>query len=89
MIFHKILYDKEFKKEFVKLPREIQKKAVKAESLFLKDVFHPSLRLHKLKGSFKDIWSISVDRKYRVIFKPLGDGTAFFISIGMHAIYDV
>lgn len=70
------------------LPKTIQKKAFKVEKLFRENPFHPSLRLHKLKGKLEGLWSISVDRKNRIIFKPLENGLILFISIGMHAIYE-
>lgn len=89
MIIHTIKYSSHFKKQFIALPRAVQKKAVKAEALLRQDAFHPSLRLHKLKGRLQDTWSISIDRKYRIVFKPIGDGAIIFFNVGMHAIYDV
>ena len=29
----------------------------------------PSNRLHKLKGNFKDFWSVSINDQWRIIFK--------------------
>lgn len=78
----------DFHKQFLKIPRIIQIKASKAEKLFRENPFHPSLRLHKLRGKLDGLWSISLDRKYRIIFKPQDDGVMLFISIGLHAIYD-
>jgi mRNA-degrading endonuclease YafQ of YafQ-DinJ toxin-antitoxin module len=83
-----IHYNKEFEKQFRALPKLIQKKAVKAEILFRNNPFYPSLRLHKLEGTLKSLWSISLDMKYRIIFKPLDDGVILFISIGLHALYE-
>ncbi len=82
-----IHYNEEFKKQFLALPKSIQKKAVKTEKYFRNNIFHPSLRLHKLEGKLDGLWSISIDMKYRIIFKPMENGTQLFISIGMHAIY--
>ncbi|MFA6991942.1 MAG: type II toxin-antitoxin system mRNA interferase toxin, RelE/StbE family [Candidatus Gracilibacteria bacterium] len=83
-----IHYNEEFKKRFLSLPRVIQKKTCKAEILFKQNPFYPSLRLHKLKGKLEGLWSISIDKKYRLIFKSMDDGVVLFISIGLHAIYD-
>ncbi|MBI5753523.1 type II toxin-antitoxin system RelE/ParE family toxin [Candidatus Peregrinibacteria bacterium] len=66
----------------------IKQKSLKAENLFRINPFYPSLRLHKLKGKLDGAWSISVDNKYRIIFKPLQDGLILFASIWLHAIYD-
>ncbi|MDP4007842.1 MAG: type II toxin-antitoxin system RelE/ParE family toxin [Candidatus Peregrinibacteria bacterium] len=83
-----IYYDEGFEKEFLNLPVHIQKKAVKAETLFKNNSFHPSLRVHKLKGKLFGAWSISVDMQYRIIFKPCDNGDILFASVGTHAIYE-
>lgn len=83
-----IHYNKAFKSQFLALPKNIQKKAVKIERSFRLNPFHPSVRLHKLKGKLKGLWSISIDRKYLIIFKPMEDGVILFISVGVHAIYE-
>jgi mRNA-degrading endonuclease YafQ of YafQ-DinJ toxin-antitoxin module len=83
-----IYYDKRFEKQFRALPLAIKKKAVKAEGFFRTNPFHPSLRLHKLEGKLKELWSVSIDRNYRIIFKPLEEGVILFVSIGLHAIYE-
>ena len=84
----KIHYDDDFEEQFLKLPKNIQKKAFKAEALFRQNNFHPSLRLHKLEGKLKEHWSISLDKKYRIMFKIMSDGVVLFISIGLHSIYE-
>ena len=83
-----IHYTEHFAIDFRILPKIVQKKALKAEKLFRQNPFYPSLRLHKLKGKLHGSWSISIDRKYRIIFKSLNDGVIIFGSIGMHDIYD-
>lgn len=83
-----IHYNDSFAKQFYKLPKNIQIKAIKAEKVFRTNPFHPSLRLHKLKEKLDGLWSISLDYKYRIIFKSLKNGVVLFISIGLHAIYD-
>ena len=72
----------------MKIPAAIQKKAIQKEKLLKENPFHPSLRLHKLKGKLKGMWSISIDKKFRLIFKPQGDGKILFINIGVHSIYE-
>ncbi|MBI5412151.1 type II toxin-antitoxin system RelE/ParE family toxin [Candidatus Peregrinibacteria bacterium] len=88
MIIKAIHYDQAFEEQFLGLPKGIQKKAAKAETFFRKNPFYPSLRLHKLHGELKDLWSISIDQKYRIIFKAMDDGVILFISAGLHAIYE-
>ena len=88
MQIKEIHYNNQFEDQFLKLPKTIQKKACKKEKIFKENPFHPSLRLHKLKGKLEGLWSISIDMKYRIIFKSLEDGVILFVSIGMHAIYE-
>ena len=83
-----IHFNKDFEKQFRRLPQKIQQKALKAEKLFRSNPFHPSLRLHKLDGKLKGLWSISLDIKYRIVFKPLESGVLIFVSIGLHSIYE-
>ena len=82
-----INYNSDFELQFKKLPKIIQKKALKAEILFRQNPFHPSLRLHKLKGKLSEIWSISIDKKHRILFIQPEANTFLFFSIGTHAIY--
>ena len=88
MKIQEIHVHKAFEKQFRMLPAHIQQKAGKAEKLFRDNPFHPSLRLHKLKGKLDGLWSISLDREYRIIFEVLEDGVVLFISIGRHSIYE-
>ncbi len=88
MIIKAIHCDKAFEGQFLALPKKIQQKACKAEKFFRHNPFHPSLRLHKLEGKLKGLWSISADKKYRIIFKVMEDGVILFISAGLHAIYE-
>jgi len=83
-----IHYNQDFEKQFRYLPLDVRRKAVKAEKLFRDNPFHPSLRLHKLKGKLLGLWSISIDRKNKIIFKPLDDGIILLVSIGAHSIYE-
>lgn len=88
MKIRSIHYNNAFAEQFKSLPQVTQKKACKTEAFFRENPFHPSLRLHKLKSKLKELWSISIDRKYRIIFKPLEDGIILFVSIGLHSIYE-
>ena len=88
MQIKEIHYNDTFEEQFLTLPKNIQKKACKKEKLFRENPFHPPLRLHKLKGKLNGMWSISIDMKYRIIFKPIETGIMLFISIGLHAIYE-
>jgi len=48
---------------------------------------HPSLRLHKLKGSLDDTWSISINKSIRMIFyyrQMAEEKRAVFFAVGTH-----
>lgn len=88
MTVNEIHYLDRFKNQFSKLPLKIKKSAIKKEALFRENPLHPSLKLHKLKGKLDGCWSISINRAYRIIFKPKDDGNIIFITVGTHAIYE-
>ena len=88
MIIKSIHYNSNFEKQFKTLPNIAKKKALKTEKVFRENVFHPSLRLHKLKGKLNGLWSISIDRRYRIVFEVMEDGVVLFVSVGIHTIYE-
>lgn len=87
MIVKDIYYGRHFEKQFRNLPKEIQSKAISIEDIFRKNSFHPSLRLHQLKGSLLGLWSLSINLNYRIIFKQTDDSAILFVSIGKHDLY--
>lgn len=52
-------------------------------ALCQKNPTHHSLRLHKLKGNLKNVWSISIDKNHRMLYIDEGDAVYFF-SLGAH-----
>ena len=47
--------------------------------------FHPSLRLHKLKGRLGDLHSVSINLSYRITVEFLIEGrTIIPVAIGSH-----
>lgn len=64
-----------------KLSRKIEKQFIQ----FKKNHRHPSLRTHKLSGHLQEIWSISIDRKIRMVYFVRDDG-AYFFDIGTHDV---
>jgi len=87
MIIKNIEYSTKFVKNLKKLPENIIKIAQEKEKIFKKNPLHPSLRIHELHGKFKNIWSISLNNNYRIIFERMANGDIVFISIGNHDIY--
>ncbi len=71
-----------FKKEYRKLPKEIQGRADKQLKLLFKDPKHPSLRIRKIVGT-KNIWEGSVTDNYRFTFQ-IEKGLYVMRNIGLH-----
>ena len=70
---------KKIKTKDIKLAQKIEKQLV----LFQQNHLHPSLRIHKLSGNLHNMWSISIDKNYRMLFFFDEDG-AYFFDIGTH-----
>lgn len=81
-----ILYSPEFIKNWRKLPKTIQEKAIKKERLFKQDAFSSQLKTHKLAGNMSHLWAFSIDYHWRIVFY-LEKGKAVFVTIGTHRVY--
>jgi len=60
---------------FVKIQKQLK--------LFQIDSRHNSLRLHKLKGELKNVWSISIDRNHRLLYIE-DEQSIYFFDMGTH-----
>jgi mRNA-degrading endonuclease YafQ of YafQ-DinJ toxin-antitoxin module len=77
-------YNKKAKKFIQKHP-ELESQYVKTLKLLELNPFHPSLRLHKLTGKFKEIYSISINLLYRITLEFLIKNNQIIpIDIGSH-----
>ncbi len=81
-----VRYSSRFKKLYNVLEHNIKIRVKKTLALFVENPLHPSLRLHKLEGKLDRYWSISVDRKYRIILEK-EEEFVVLVSVGTHAIY--
>ena len=82
-----VRYTSKFKKAFQKMPSFVRGACIAREAMFRKDVFHPLLDTHKLKGKYRTFWSFTVIGQYRVMFAFLSDEIVAFVNIGTHSIY--
>ena len=57
-----------FKRAFQALPKEVQKKAVRALRLMAEDIHYPALVVKKVQG-YAGVWEVRVDIKYRLTFQ--------------------
>ena len=77
-------FSKRFRKEYQKLPVNIQKVFNDKLTLLKNNISHPSLRIKRIQGT-KERWEGSVTMKYRFTFE-IQDQTIFFRMIGTHDI---
>ena len=84
----KIIYTASFIKRFTRLPLVIQNLARSRIEMFQEYPFHMGLKTHKLHGSMKNYWALSINYKYRITYRFVSDNTVCFIAIGTHDIYD-
>lgn len=83
----RILETDRFRKSLNQLDPSIRKKVKKQFTLFLHNLFHPSLHTEKLEPKDKNIWSFRIDRSCRVIFTFTEKETILLLDIGPHDIY--
>lgn len=81
-----IEYSPSFKRALKKLPKNIQTILFEKFDLFQVDMFDHHLDTHKLHGNMKDLWSFSINYKYRIIFTIIGK-TIKLLDVGDHGIY--
>lgn len=55
--------------------------------MFENNPLHPGLETHKLKGPLAEFWSFSVNKKFRVLFRFLGNNAVLYYDIDTHDIY--
>jgi len=80
-----IKYEKNFKKQYKKLPEKIKTQFSTRLKLFLKDQKVPQLKVHPLKGKFAGYWSMSVSGDIRAIYKVQNKEIIIFALIGTHS----
>ncbi|MBV8802426.1 MAG: type II toxin-antitoxin system RelE/ParE family toxin [Gammaproteobacteria bacterium] len=78
-------YNKRAKKFLQNQPHliEIYKKTLKFLEL---NPYHPSLRLHRLKGKLQDLYSVSINISYRITFEFLiQEKNILLVNVGDHS----
>lgn len=84
----KIIYTESYNKRaarFFKQHPQLLKQYKKTLELLILNPSHPSLRMHKLKGRLKDLYSISINISYRIIIVfIIKENTIIPIDIGGH-----
>ena len=79
-----LLRTERFKKDFKRLPADIQGRIGKALELFVAYSRHPSLHVKKMEGT-PDIWELRVTDNYRMTFQFVQEG-ALLRRVGTHNV---
>jgi mRNA-degrading endonuclease YafQ of YafQ-DinJ toxin-antitoxin module len=84
----KIIYTESYikrAKKFIGQHPEILSQYEKTIKLLELNPFHPSLRLHKLKGKLEKLFSVSINISYRIcIYFVIDEDKIIPIDIGKH-----
>jgi mRNA-degrading endonuclease YafQ of YafQ-DinJ toxin-antitoxin module len=85
---YEIEYTQSYEKKlfkFLKKHKDIVERYKKTILLMEADPFHPSLRLHPLKGKLKDLHSVSIDMQYRISIEFYIENRRIIpVNIGTH-----
>jgi len=85
---YEIEYTQSYEKKlfkFLKKHRDIAERYKKTILLMEADPFHPSLRLHSLKGKLKNLHSVSIDIQYRISIEFYIENKRIIpVNIGTH-----
>ena len=85
---YKLIYPESYirraRKFLVKHP-EIHSQYAKTLQLLELNPYHPSLRLHSLKGRMNGLSSVSINISYRIVIELIVDGDEILtVNIGKH-----
>lgn len=80
-----IIFHKNFKKGYKKLPTKIRQKFKERLKLFVNDPYSPILNNHALHGKWQDFRSINITGDIRAIYKPLSGQSVEFVLIDSHS----
>lgn len=63
--------------------KKLFKKVQKQLKLFKQNPRHKSLRRHKITREIKSVWSISIDKSYRMLYRE-DESEYYFFAVGTH-----
>ena len=81
----KIVFHKNFEKQYAKLSRNFKQKFQEKIVVFLKDPFNPLLNNHVLTGRYGGYRSINISGDLRAIYKYLPKDIYIFVVIANHS----
>ncbi len=78
-------YSSLFKKQFKKIPPNLQRHIGERLVLFAEDEFQPQLNNHPLQGKYKDYRSINITGDWRLLYKRVSNEAVYIALIGTHS----
>lgn len=81
----KIIFHKNFRKEFAKLNKDEQKRVLFRLDIFQNDHLNKILNNHELKGPLSGFRSINLSGNLRAHYTLVAKDTAFFVLLGTHS----
>ena len=80
-----VVFSKSFKKQYKKLPIQIQDQTKSRILLWQQNPQDSQLNLHRLKGKFSRYWSINITGDIRAFYEITDEQTYVFAKIGSHS----
>lgn len=77
----------DFRKAFLRVPKNIQEAAIKQDQLFRNNPFGANLKTHALKDELKGFHAYSVTKDYHISFRFITPTEVIYYDIGTHSIY--
>ncbi len=75
----------QIEKRFLKRHPESRNRYAKTLALLEQDPFHPSLRLHALRGRLSGLHSVSINLQYRITLElEIRERDIILVNIGTH-----
>lgn len=82
-----VAYKPAFLRAFKKLSPALQTQTRDAIAAFKKRTNHKRLDVHKLRGTLHNVYSFSVNHRYRIIFQWETEHLAVLLIVGDHDVY--
>jgi len=85
---YKIIYTESYERKvigFLKKHPDVKARYFKTIRMLEENPFHPSLRLHKLKGRLNNMHSVSINVSYRISVEFIIEGNSIIpLDLGSH-----
>ena len=82
-----VFYTPRFLRMYRKLEPALKEEVREKIELFKNKDQHKQLKVHKLKGTFRNTYGFSVNYQVRVLFEYLSDEKVAFLVVGDHDVY--